>query len=287
MIYLFLCILACCSFGFFFKFYERFGINTFLAITINYITAGAVGLLVNSHVIFSLNILDQPWFGYSLLIGVLFVAIFYLIARSTQIIGLSATQIVNRMSLVIPVAFSVYLYGDSMSYLKAIGMVLALAAVYFTFKKKSETKAKFNLKLTVLPILIFLSGGFLDTLFKYVQEYYIKDDHMIAFITVLTCTAGITGLLINMAKSAKIPVRLDKKTLLGGVMLGIVNFCSLVLFFKALLHFQSSVVFSVNNIGIVTLSAIGGHFIFKEKLSLTNWGGVIIGAVSIVLITFN
>jgi multidrug transporter EmrE-like cation transporter len=47
---------------------------------------------------------------------------------------------------------------------------------------------------------------------------------------------------------------------------------------------ESSTAFTLNNVGIVILSTLFGLFIFKEKLILKNWLGIVIAIVSILLV---
>ena len=46
---------------------------------------------------------------------------------------------------------------------------------------------------------------------------------------------------------------------------------------------DSSVIFGVNNIGIVALSVLIGLWFFKEKLLFLNWLGILLSAVALFL----
>ena len=49
--------------------------------------------------------------------------------------------------------------------------------------------------------------------------------------------------------------------------------------------FESSSIFTINNVAIVMLSTLIGLAFFKEKLSIKNWSGIAIAILSIVLVT--
>jgi len=49
---------------------------------------------------------------------------------------------------------------------------------------------------------------------------------------------------------------------------------------------ESSSIFTVNNVAIVMLSTLLGIILFKERLLLKNWIGIIIALVSIFLVTY-
>ena len=73
---------------------------------------------------------------------------------------------------------------------------------------------------------------------------------------------------------------------MGGILLGVPNYFSIVYLLKALSTdgMESSTAFTLNNVGIVILSTLFGLFIFKEKLIWKNWLGIVIAIVSILLV---
>ncbi|MCP4553311.1 MAG: hypothetical protein GY834_15005 [Bacteroidetes bacterium] len=50
--------------------------------------------------------------------------------------------------------------------------------------------------------------------------------------------------------------------------------------------FESNVLFPLQNVGIVMLTAIIGLLVFKEKLSVINWIGIFVSVLAILLIAF-
>ena len=138
MYYLLLCIIATTLLVLIFKLYERFGIDNFQAIVVNYITAAGLGFILDNSNISFASIPGQSWFISALIIGLLFIALFNVIAVTTQKIGISVASVAAKMSLVVPVAFAVFLYGDSMSLLKVSGILLALFGVYLTLIQRSS-----------------------------------------------------------------------------------------------------------------------------------------------------
>jgi len=49
--------------------------------------------------------------------------------------------------------------------------------------------------------------------------------------------------------------------------------------------FESSSVFTINNVVIVALSTLIGLLLFKEQISAKNWIGISLALVSILLVT--
>jgi multidrug transporter EmrE-like cation transporter len=80
--------------------------------------------------------------------------------------------------------------------------------------------------------------------------------------------------------------KLQLKSVLAGILLGILNFLSTYYFFKGVETIESAIFFPVLNTGIVSLSALIGYFVFKEQLNKINWLGIVIALGTIVFIAF-
>jgi multidrug transporter EmrE-like cation transporter len=52
-------------------------------------------------------------------------------------------------------------------------------------------------------------------------------------------------------------------------------------------HIASSVVFGINNIGIVLMSVIAGMVLFGERLSMLNKVGIAAAVISIVILFYS
>ncbi len=286
MIYLVLSILISSSLYVIFKFFEIYKINTFQAIVINYIVAFGIGYLYSEVKIPISKIPEQSWFLGASVLGILFIAIFNVMALTSQKNGLSVASVSGRMSVVIPIVFGIYLYKESFHSIKILGIILALIAVYLTSVKSTGNK-KIKLSYLLFPIILFLGSGAIDTLLKYTEINYVDHNHVSMFTTSIFGIAFILGVpfilyqLISKKQSLKI------RNIVGGIALGIPNYFSIEFLLKALKTegIESSVLFTINNVSIVLLSTIFGLIFFKEKLENKNWIGIVVAIVSILLIT--
>ena len=95
------------------------------------------------------------------------------------------------------------------------------------------------------------------------------------------------GSLTLIYKSIKNPMKFPLKAFVAGSILGIVNYFSIYYLLKALNHesLESSTIFTVNNVAIVMVSTLLGLIIFKESITKTNWSGILLAIISIVLVT--
>ncbi len=284
VVYLALSILSSSLIFVVFKLYTRYKVETFFAIIVNYIVACSTGVFFYKGDVTLSEIPNHPWFLGTILLGVLFIIVFNLMAATAQRVGVSVASVATKMSLAMPVLFGVALYNEELGPVKVLGIVLALAAVYFTsVKKKSVTLQKSSL---LLPLFVFLGSGIIDTSIKYIQEYHIKEEDYPIFSASIFATAAITGLLFILVKSFQKPLKISFRNILGGIALGIPNYFSIYFLLKALQHdsLNSASVFTINNVAIVMFSTLLGILLFKEQISLKNWGGIGLAVVSIILV---
>ena len=59
-------------------------------------------------------------------------------AMTAQKNGVSVASVAGKMSVVVPVLFGVFLYNESVTFLKIIGILIALIAVYLASVKEEK-----------------------------------------------------------------------------------------------------------------------------------------------------
>jgi len=285
LIFLLLSILSSSVIFVVFKLYNRLGINTLQAIIFNYFFAFSAGLLVNAQPLDLQRIPSEAWFPGTIILGFMFIAVFYLAALTTQRSGLSVVSVATKMSVAIPVLFGIILYNESTGLLKIAGIVLALIAVYLTSIKKKEgiTIRKRNL---IFPLLVFFGSGIIDTTIKFLETSYVSEEDVALFTSVIFGIAGCIGICILVIQGLRNSLNLSFKNVLGGIALGIPNFGSIYFLVLALRTngMESSTVFPINNVAIVMISTLLGILLFKEKMLAKNWIGIGVAIVSIILI---
>jgi drug/metabolite transporter (DMT)-like permease len=248
-------------------------------------TAFTVGILFFKPSFPIGEVFGKPWFLPAVFLGVLFIVIFNLMARTAQRLGVSVASVATKMSLAIPVIFGVILYKESLSLLKVLGILVALAAVYFASVKPNTLR--FGFRSLFLPLMVFLGSGVIDTSIKYLEETRIPPEEFPTFSACAFGAAGTVGILSLVGWRPRHLLRLKPLNFAGGIALGIPNFFSIYFLLKALQFpgLGSASVFTLNNVAIVMLSTLLGVVLFQEKLSLKNWLGIVLAIVSILLIS--
>ena len=281
MIYLALSVLSSTAIFVLFKLFDKRNVNTLQAIVVNYITASSCGLLFYDQDLSSTDFIASTWFYAALALGFLFISIFNVMALTAQKNGLSVASVASKMSVIIPVLFGIIIYEESVGLQKIAGILLALVAVYLT-----SVKPKGDVVLTksiYLPIILFLGSGVIDTS----VNHFAPDGKMPLFLAIIFASAGIIGIITVLLKKMNSQQKLDRKSIPFGFALGIVNYGSMYFLLKALRveGYESSSVFTINNVAIVAVSCLAGLLLFKELISKKNWMGILIALVSIILVT--
>ena len=143
MIYLLLSVLFSTGLFVIFKYFGIYKIDVLKAIVVNYIVAFILGLVFTEKTIFFSEIPNQPWIYGAVILGAMFVSIFFVMAMSAQINGVSVTSIAGKMSVVIPVFFGIFLYNESVTFLKVSGIIIELFVVYLVCVKEEKNNSFF------------------------------------------------------------------------------------------------------------------------------------------------
>ncbi|TVZ55199.1 EamA-like transporter family protein [Lutibacter sp. Hel_I_33_5] len=285
MIYLALSILVSSLLFVIFKLFDVFKINTLQAIVVNYAIALLYGLFTSNTSVSIVEIPQQNWFFGAFCLGFLFISIFNVMGITAQRNGLSVASVSGKMSVVIPVIFGIIVYNEDVGFVKIVGIVIALFAVYLSSAKSDTTPVKF--KNLLFPLLLFIGSGVLDTGLKYVETTSVlKGEEPLFLATIFGC-AFVLGLLVVLFQIIKGKFKFHWKNILGGILLGVPNYYSMELLLKAFkTDIDSSTLFTINNVGIVVLTTVFALLFFKEKLIKKNWVGFALAIISILLVSF-
>ncbi|TPN82094.1 DMT family transporter [Aquimarina algicola] len=288
MIYLILSILASSLIFIIFKLFAKYQVDTLQAIIVNYVVACVSGIIAYSEPIDMVAVTKEGWFYGAMVLGVIFISVFNLMAITTQKNGLSVAAVATKMSVAIPIIFGIIVYHESTGILKISGIIIALVAVYLT-SMKTSTGVPLKLSNLIFPLLVFVGSGIIDTSLKYFETYHVAKNDVAIFSASIFGFAAIIGFFVLIYKAITGTLKVDFKNIVAGIVLGIPNYFSIYLLIKALRYdnMDSSTVFTINNVAVLLVSTLAGILLFKEKLVLKNWIGIILAVISIVLVTFS
>ena len=284
VIYLILAILFSTGVFVAMRLFERYKLDNHQALMWNYVFASGTGFAICEHWDTVPQLVDEPWFGLSLLTGFWFIFTYLLMTASTQRSGVTVTSLSSKLSVVLPILAGVIMLGEKLNFVATLGIVLALVALVLVLERKKELGEK-NSRSWLLPVCIFFGTGTGDILMKITEQKNFGDDlgFMIAFIYFVALVFGVIIVIWDLARGRS---KWQWKSAIGGIGLGVINFFSTSSVYYAMRHFDNVVLFPIYNIGVVSLTALVGWLFFKEKLTLKNYIGLVIAVIAVILITF-
>ena len=296
MIFLILAILFSTGVFVAMRLFERFKLDNHQALMWNYVFASGTGFLICEHWDTAPQLVNEPWFGLSILTGFWFIFTYLLMTASTQRSGVTVTSLSSKLSVVLPILAGVIMFSERLNFVATLGIILALVALVLVIggrNKTAQSKDAINRVsaknngwiITLLPVFIFFGTGTGDILMKVTEQQNTGDDlgFMIAFIYFIALLFGIIIVAYDLIRGKS---KWQWKSALGGIGLGVINFFSTSSVYHAMRSFDNVVLFPIYNIGVVSLTALIGWLCFKEKLTWKNYLGLVIAVIAVILITF-
>ena len=285
MLYVFLSI--CCSVivSILLKLARRYSIDISQAITWNYSMA-----ILLTWFFFrpQLSNLQHAPFTIYIAVGVLLPVIFMIMASSVRVAGIVRTDVAQRLSLFIPLLASFLLFGEPLTLLKTVGMVVGFAAIICSIPWQKQTaNRKVLSNAWVYLLIVFFGFGAIDILFKQVALF--KDVPYTTSLFVIYILAFVIAFISLVFRMITKGARISWPHMMFGWILGVANFGNILFYLKAhkALSANPSAVFSAMNIGVITMGTIVGLFVFNERLSLLNKIGIGLAIIAIIIITYS
>lgn len=271
-----------------FRAFELYKIDVFNAIVVSYVVSVATGWLFIDSITLD-EILERPWFYYTILLGFWFILGFYFIGRCVQVFGVTVTTVAQRMSMILPVTYGILVYHEVANFYKITGVLLAILAVVLTnlpIKTTTTNNQKITWWLYTFPVLLLLLSGSTEIIFQYLQRSYFQaSGEELLFTILIFFFAGLMGFGVFAIQAIQHRFQITKQDGIGAIALGLLNLAAVYCVLKVLGEgWEGSVVFPINNVGVIVGASIVAYLIFKDTLSKLNIVGVGVAILAIVLI---
>lgn len=285
MTYLIISILASVSVSVLLKIARRNNIDIAQAVAFNYPVAVLLSIFLLKPDFHEIKIQSSWWLFGSL--GILLPLIFIMMGRAVQTAGIVKSDAAQRLSLLITLMVAFLMWHEPASWLKLAGVGLAFIALLLLLQKKQiTTNSNANLintdnkKSNFYLLLVWLGYGVIDLLFKLISKTSGN-----TFSTTLTLSFIIAAILIFAWLFIQ-KTTFNTRSLLSGILLGILNFTNIYTYIEAHKHLgdSPSVVFTGMNIGVIALGTMTGVIVFEEKLNKLNYLGIGLAILAIVLL---
>ena len=116
MIWLLLSIFTSSTMMLIFILFKKYNINTFYAIVVNYLVCVLIALPFANG--FEISDYMTGWLPLGFLLGSFFISLFFIIGKTTQIMGATVTTVAMKLGYVIPIFLAFTYYGEQITIIK-------------------------------------------------------------------------------------------------------------------------------------------------------------------------
>lgn len=223
----------------------------------------------------------------------LWYSIFFAIATSVNILSLlmavsigplSVTTLISQYSLIIPTLYGLIFLGETVKKSWIWGMLFLVVSLFLTNKESEQNEKKINLKWLVYVLLKFISNGACSTIQKVYQINFdgkYQSEFMILSLSIVVVTMFIASILYEKKSFVQSLKKGFPYYSVSGLSNGMVNFLVLILS----LRMSATLMFPIVSAGGVVLSVVVSILAYKEKFSLCQKIGFILGISSVVMLS--
>lgn len=218
--------------------------------------------------------------GIIVALGIMLPAVFIVLGRAIESVGMVATDAAQRLSLIIPITASFLLFGEMITGTHVFGLLLGFLALAALVYRPQYADISQQAKRTPLWLFGVWAGyGLIDILFKQVAK------QGTAFALTLFVSFGLAGLLLFIYLLIT-RVRWQGNALAAGLLLGTLNMGNIYAYVRAhqVMHDSPSTVFTAMNVGVIAVATLIGVGIFKEHLNRINILGLFLAVCCVVLL---
>ncbi len=278
MIYLILTIICSSSLALILKYGSVRKTNIILLINGNYLTASVFALaflLYKGGFNFSLNAVL-----FAAILGIIFAETFVIYSKAISFAGTALATVSARLSIIIPVLFSIILFDEKPNGNVMAGFFLVLLTLFLFYLSLSNHQSVANSVKKYFYLFLLLIGiGVVDFSMKiFERTFNIAEKETFVFLIFLF------AFLYTLIRVLSGKIKFDKQTYTIGLVLGLPNVLTIHFLLAALLTLPAIIVFPVQNIGVILLTAVGAYIFWKEKINLYGKIALLAGIAAIILL---
>lgn len=225
----------------------------------------------------------------SLIFGIMLAVCLLLTFYAMQITTVAITTMFTAASVIIPIGFGIAFFDDALTMGKIFGLCLLLVSAYLIVGNSGNAKQKFTPKVfwTCMGVLITSGLGSVaiqsfancspngnEALFM-LLSYIIEAIVLLVFYWIILSKSHIK--ICNTPK-------IDKKLFIFGAIGTVVTFLTQQLQTSAAAIIPATVLFPFTTGSSVIMGVIVGWSLFKERLSVKNIIGIVVGIISLIMI---
>ena len=223
---------------------------------------------------------------FTILLAVLFaVALWfnqYAFLKALKYGPMGFTTFIQGVSLVIPIIFGALVWNEEIKLQQYILLAILITSLWLALNIK---KGEFDVKWLLFSVGAMVSMGAISIL-QSVHQMSVHKNELIAFLRTAFLFTVIINLLGWAMRSKKEPSCFKLKSsavpmaTFSGIFMGAVHIINLYLAGAM----QKIIFFPTVNGGLIFITLISGLVFFKEKLTIKQWIGIIIGTIALSFI---
>lgn len=283
LLYIFLSISCSLTIAQILKLAENRKLNVLKILVCNYLAGFLISLFNSAEFEVFPEALPEPGLGLiglSVLLGIIFIANMVVYSRSIDRVGMGVSIAAMRMSLIFPIAVSLFVFGEAIGGLKYVGIILALGSLLLMVPR-IKTKSISGFSDAWLPVLIFIMTGMADTGLKVYEQVFSEQLSEDLFVSGIFFCSFLVGLGILVKRKE---IHFTFTEIVYGIATGVVNLYSSIFLIYALKLMPGSIVFPLVNVSLVVAGTLIGIVIWKDRPSVKQWSGLAVAIISIILL---
>lgn len=217
---------------------------------------------------------------YGMIAGATGCAGYFLFNSGLRLAGVAITQSMGRLSVAVPVAAAIVIWGEIPGAMRAIGLALALTSVPLLAQGDALRNAEKSARKVPILLMHFVAMGVMGVAFKAYRES-VPEGAGPVFLTFTYGVAAVCSVGIAAARSG----RPDKRDIVTGLVLGAINLGSKFALMVALVALPAIVVFPVSTTGILILSTAAAMILWQERYRARAILGLVLALLALILIS--
>ena len=252
--------------------------NTVLLINGNYLTASFFAL---TFVIFKYGFdFSIASVLFAAVLGFLFAITFVIYSKAISLAGTALATVSARLSVIIPVLFSIIFFDEKPNLLMLVGFGLALITLYlFYLSLKNHGPVEGRKGKYIYLIALLVGIGFVDFSMKIFEHNFPASEKGIFVFTIFFTAFIYTAIYLFFNK-----IKFDKATFNLGLVLGVPNVLAIHFLLAALSELPAIIVFPIQNIGVIVITAVAAYLIWKEQINLYGKIALVVGIAAILFV---
>lgn len=232
------------------------------------------------------------WNAMTLICAVAMAALFTLDLFSSLQAVKGGTLILLTMfstgGLFVPCIVGIFLFNEPMSVFQWLGLAVFFVSVYLLISGSKQAYRGFSLKTLIMLILNLLANGAVMVVQK-LFALKVPDGNVSLFSFLsfgLNAAILFAVFCVLSIKDRRRPQLLSKKLYLFGALLAAAIFTINLLVTVLARTVESVVLFTVSSAMSIIITSVVGAVFFKEKLTLRNIFGTVLGIGAVLIINF-